>query len=84
MFEIIRVKQRTGSFNRFNNLGLRFPDVHAAEQRQRGRIHTIAHHRIENIVGFHAVFFAGREVIHAIRGRGMHNTRAGIERNVIG
>ena len=69
VFEFIRMKQRTRSFDGFYDLGLRLPDMHTAEQRQCGGVHAVAHHRIDDVFGFHAVALAGIKIVHAISGR---------------
>ena len=65
-----------------DDLRVRLPDVHAAEQRQRRIVFPVAHHRREDLAVLHAVAPAGLEVLHAICRRRMHDAGAGIERDV--
>jgi hypothetical protein len=80
---LVLMQQRTGLIQRFDDLRIGLPYEHAAEQRQRRSVMTIAHHRIDDVGILHAVRFARQEVFHAVRRRRVHDAGTGIERHVI-
>ena len=76
-------KQHSALPQFLDNLRVGLPDHHPAEERQRRHVFSVAHDRREDIVIFQAVAPAGIEILHAIRGRRMHDTGARIERYVV-
>ncbi len=59
------------------------PHIHATEERQRPGEHPVAHHRVDDLVGRHAIAVSGDEVIHAVGRRAVHDAGAGIESDVL-
>ena len=59
-----------------DDVGAGFPDVLPAKERQFFGVDAIALHRVQDLIDFHAMRHAGVEVVHAIRGRGVHDARA--------
>jgi hypothetical protein len=59
-----------------DDLRIRVPDLHAAEERQRRLVAAVALHRLLDLVVAHAVAAAALEVLDAVRGRAVHDARA--------
>ena len=75
------VEQRARLAQRLDDLRIRIPDLHAAEERQVGREHAVALHRIQDVVVLHAVAAARLEVVDAVRRRRMDDAGALLERH---
>ena len=61
-----------------------FPDVHAAKQRQLGRVLAVALHRVEDVVIGQPVRDTAVEIFHAIGRRGVHQPGAVFCGGVVG
>ena len=79
---VFAVEQRARFLDLLDDLGIGLPDHHAAEERQRGRVFAVGHHRREDLLVLHAVVAAGVEVLDAVGGRAVHDAGAGVERHV--
>ena len=66
MRDFLDVQQLPVLPNDVNNLRIRIPDFHSAEQRQRLREHAVTLHRIDDFVIGHAMRFARHEVFDAV------------------
>ena len=64
--------------------GAGFPDVLAAKERQLVGVHAVALHRVQDVVVGHAVGDTAVEVVHAVGGRGVHDTGAVAVAHVLG
>ena len=79
---VFAVEQRAGFVHLLDDLRIGLPDHHAAEERQRGNVFAVGHHRREDLLIRHAVVAAGIEVLHAVGGRAVDDAGAGVQRHV--
>ncbi len=78
------LEQGTCLFQRGDDGRIGLPDELATKQRQRLDIDTVALYRIEDVVVAQAVLLADAEVVLAIGGRAMHDTRARAQLDILG
>ena len=77
-------KQAVRFAQHFDDARVGFPDMHCAEQRQLGGVLSVALYRVQDIVHFQAMGHTAIEVLHAVRGRGVHQARAVAGGSVVG
>ena len=77
-------QQVAGNGNGVEDLVLSFPNIQAAEERQRGGILTVALDRVQDLVVGEACALAGNVVIHTVGRSRVNNTGTGSGLDVVG